>query len=204
MNFTKLSVRVAILPTLLLFHLLVLSGCGGGGSGTPPTIPGAMGLQRVNHVIVMMQENHSFDNYLGALPYAPGSPYHAGPCAAGDNKCVDALSCSSSGGALTCTNSNPEADGSAAVVAFHDPRLCVFPDLDHSWVGVHQEISFADPNNSLHGSNNGFVSLNDLTEQVDKGETPTDDDTMGFYTQADLPFYYSLAQTFALDDHYFS
>jgi phospholipase C len=34
------------------------------------------GLQRVNHIIIVMQENHSFDNYFGALAYAPGSPYH--------------------------------------------------------------------------------------------------------------------------------
>ena len=80
----------------------------------------------------------------------------------------------------------------------------VSPDLDHDWVGTHQEINATDPNNSLNGTNNGFVSVNDLTEQIDKGETPTDDDTMGFYTQSDLPFYYSLAQTFALDDRYFS
>jgi phospholipase C len=37
---------------------------------------GAEGLQKVNHIIVLMQENHSFDNYFGALSYAPGSPYH--------------------------------------------------------------------------------------------------------------------------------
>ena len=196
--------RVAALPVLLLSYVLVQSGCGGGGSGTPPANPEATGLQRVNHVIVMMQENRSFDNYLGALPYAPGSPYHPGPCAAGDNQCVDALTCTSSGGTLTCTNSNPEADGSPAVAAFHDPRLCISPDLDHSWVGVHEEMNFGDPNNSLNGSNDGFVSQNDLTEQIDSGETPEDDDTMGFYTQADLPFYYSLAQTFALDDRYFA
>ncbi|WP_442886481.1 alkaline phosphatase family protein, partial [Candidatus Binatus sp.] len=28
-------------------------------------------VHKVNHVIIIMQENHSFDNYLGALPYAP-------------------------------------------------------------------------------------------------------------------------------------
>jgi phospholipase C len=189
---------------VLAIPLLSLSGCGGGGSGTPPPIPGATGLQRVNHIIVMMQENHSFDNYFGALPYTPGSPYHAGPCAAGDNKCVDGLTCASSGGALTCTNSNPEADGSPSVTAFRDPRLCVFPDLDHSWLGTHHEMNLSDPNDSLHGTNNGFVALNDLTEQIDHGESATDDDTIGFHIQADLPFYYALAQTFALDDRYFS
>jgi phospholipase C len=204
MNSAKRTAPFAVFPVLLLSCIVTLSGCGGGGSGAPPPTPGAMGLQRVNHVIVMMQENHSFDNYFGALPYTPGSPYHPGPCAAGDNKCVDALTCTSSGGALTCSNSNPEADGSPTVAAFHDPRLCVSPDLDHSWVGTHQEMNFADPNNSLHGTNDGFVSLNDLTEQIDVGESAVENDTMGFYTQADLPFYYSMAQNFALDDHYFA
>jgi hypothetical protein len=27
-------------------------------------------LQKVNHIIIVMQENHSFDNYFGALAYA--------------------------------------------------------------------------------------------------------------------------------------
>lgn len=33
-------------------------------------------ISKVKHVVVIMQENHSFDNYFGALSYAPGSPYH--------------------------------------------------------------------------------------------------------------------------------
>jgi hypothetical protein len=33
-------------------------------------------IHKVKHVIIVMQENHSFDNYFGALAYAPGSPYH--------------------------------------------------------------------------------------------------------------------------------
>jgi phospholipase C len=211
MNFLNLEIKrwfVACSALVLSLGILSLASCGsggGGGSGTPPPNPGAKGLARVNHIIVIMQENHSFDNYLGALPYAPGSPYHSGPCASGDHTCVDGLTCSGGTSATpTCTDSNPEGDGSARVVAFHDPRLCVFPDLDHSWVGTHHQINFDDPNNSLNGANDGFVSENDLTEQIDAGESATDDDTMGFYTQADLPYYYGLATTFAVDDRYFS
>src|SRR5438552_2501870 len=48
-------------------------------------------LSRVKHIIVVMQENHSFDNYFGVLPYAVGSPYRSGPCRADDNSCVDGL-----------------------------------------------------------------------------------------------------------------
>jgi hypothetical protein len=56
------------------------------------------GLDRVNHIIIVMQENHSFDNYFGALPYVPGGAYHApdpldhdadGGCRADDHRCVD-------------------------------------------------------------------------------------------------------------------
>jgi phospholipase C len=199
--------RFATCLFTLLLGILSMAGCGGGGggSGTPPPIPGAKGLARVNHIVVMMQENHSFDNYLGALPYAPGSPYHSGPCASSDHTCLDGLKCAAgAGGGLTCSNSNPESDGAAAVVAFRARRLCVPPDLDHSWLGTHNEINFEDPNNSLHGTNDGFVSVNDLTEQIDLGESPTEDDTMGFYTQTDLPYYYALAKTFAVDDRYFA
>jgi len=48
-------------------------------------------LHKVNHIIMVMQENHSFDNYLGALPYVPGGPYHGGPCSKNDHQCVDGL-----------------------------------------------------------------------------------------------------------------
>ena len=190
---------------LLLAAACFFSACGnGGGSGSPAPGPNAMGLAKVRNIIVMMQENHSFDNYLGALPYMPGSPYHAGPCAATDNTCVDGLTCSAdAGGVLTCTNSNLDA-GSTSVAAFHDPRLCVSPDLDHTWTGTHHEVNFTDPNSALTGLMDGFVRQNDVTEQPDNGETAMDDDTMGFYTQDDLPYYYGLARTFALDDRYFA
>jgi phospholipase C len=49
------------------------------------------------------------------------------------------------------------------------------------------------------------VRRNDQTEQIDNGtESPTEDETMGFYTQAELPFYYDLAQKFAMRDRHFS
>src|SRR5437879_11710686 len=54
------------------------------------------GLRKVNHIIIVMQENHSFDNYFGVLAYASGSPYRTGngACAETDNRCVHGLTCS--------------------------------------------------------------------------------------------------------------
>jgi phospholipase C len=174
-----------------------------------PTVAVAEGdLQRVNHVIIVMQENHSFDNYFGTLAYAPGSPYHNanGACLSSDHRCVDGLSCvADASGKLTCSNSNLDDNGST-VVAFHQSTRCVIPDLDHSWFGTHKEVNFLNPNNTLNSFlADGFVRLNDLTEQLDGGsENATDDQTMGFYNQNDIPFYYDLAQKFAIDDRYFA
>jgi phospholipase C len=178
------------------------------------------GFHKVKHVIVLMQENHSFDNYFGALAYAPGSPYHQarrhhddgdgdrddrGGCRHGDHRCVDGLRCTvDAAGAFHCDNANLDDDGSM-VHAFHDPNRCPAPDLNHEWVGTHQEVNFQHPNDTRrHAPMNGFVLVNDATEQHDHGETPTEDETIGFYNQDDIPFYYGLAQNFAISDRFFS
>ncbi len=164
-------------------------------------------LHNVKHIIIIMQENHSFDNYFGALPYAPDGPYHSGPCAPNDHACVDGLSCTvGSGGALNCSNSNVDDDGST-VYSFHNYDYCPAPDLQHNWSGSHHEANWFDPSDTFFETlNNGFVLENDATEQIDSNldptESATEDQTMGFYNQDDLPFYYALAQTFAIDDRY--
>jgi phospholipase C len=172
---------------------------------------------RVKHIIIVMQENHSFDNYFGALAYAPGSPYHSprrdgerdaddrGGCRAEDHQCVDGLTCKvDAAGNFNCLNSNLDDDGST-VFAFHDSRRCTGPDLDHGWASTHQEANFLNPNNTLAQTlGDGFVRVNDITEQHDNGvETPTDDQSMAFFNQNELPFYYDIARKFAINDRYF-
>src|SRR6516164_640199 len=173
------------------------------------------GLQKVKHIVIAMQENHSFDNYFGALAFAPGSPYHTpagvdhdghGACQEGDHRCVDGLSCTvDASGEVHCFNSNID-DSGHSVFAFHDSRRCVPPDLDHEWLGTHKEANFLHPNDALGDFRaDGFVRQSDLTEQLDNGvESPTEDQTMSFYNQKEIPFYYDLAQKFAISDRYFS
>jgi phospholipase C len=174
--------------------------------GHAPPAGAQSGLSRVNHIIIVMQENHSFDNYLGVLPLAPSSPYHPGPCDPDDHQCVDGLSCQRDPhtGAYTCHNANTDDGG--LVVAFHATDFCVRTDLAHGWVGTHAECNVRAPNACLASSpNDGFVLVNDITHQPDRGgENPTEDATMSFYNEDDLAFYYALAETFAINDRYFS
>ncbi|MEO8926291.1 MAG: alkaline phosphatase family protein [Caulobacteraceae bacterium] len=165
-------------------------------------------LSNVKHIIIVMQENHSFDNYFGALPYAPNSRYHKGNpiCSASDHRCVDGLSCSQKGGSLVCSNSNIDVGPPTTVVtSFHSPTRCIVPDLDHGWLASHQELNFSRPNSALANPlSDGFVRVNDATEQHDKGESPTEDSTISYFDQTDIPFYYHLAQTFAISDRQFA
>jgi phospholipase C len=75
---------------------------------TAPQIPGS---EKIQHVVWIIQENHSFDNYFGTFPNADGIP------------------------PSTCL---PELPGSKACVKpFHMPAGQPLLDLEHSWETAH-------------------------------------------------------------------
>jgi phospholipase C len=59
-----------------------VGGAPGGGPGSAPDRParrrGPSGIHKIRHIIVIMQENRSFDSYFGTFPGADGIP--AGVC----------------------------------------------------------------------------------------------------------------------------
>jgi phospholipase C len=60
---------------------MAVSGAARAGQEVPPRTPVAgsePGIHKIRHVIVIMQENRSFDSYFGAFPGADGIP--AGVC----------------------------------------------------------------------------------------------------------------------------
>ncbi|MFI4974616.1 MAG: phospholipase C [Caulobacterales bacterium] len=165
------------------------------------------GLAKLNHIIVIFLENRSFDHYFGALPYAPGSPYHQGrPCADDDHACVDGLHCKAdASGAPVCDDWNAHADGRKVFMLHADTR-CIAPDLDHEWQGSHRDVNFAHPEKALtEPLMDGFVEQNDIMAPDTHRTGPAEGGrAMTFYDQADIPFYYDLAEKFAISDRYFS
>ena len=91
-----------------LRRTLLLAGVGAGLLISAPGARADGNLNNVNHIIIVMQENHSYDNYFGVLGYVPNSPYHNAAsrrgCNAADTACVDGLTCKtpSNTGLLTC------------------------------------------------------------------------------------------------------
>src|SRR5689334_25361327 len=95
--------RVRTVILFMLFAAAWLAGPIARAEGDP---------HKAKHVIVIMQENHSCDNYFGALAYAPGSRYHGarredgddrdGGCRDNDHSCGGGLRCRV-GAAGNCT-----------------------------------------------------------------------------------------------------
>src|SRR6201986_4653328 len=50
--------------------LLAATAC----SGSPPQDPAVPNIHLIRHVIIIMQENRSFDSYFGTFPGADGIP----------------------------------------------------------------------------------------------------------------------------------
>jgi phospholipase C len=85
---------------------------------------------------------------------------------------------------------NLDTDGTQ-VPRFHLTEFC-FDDPDHGWTDTHNEWD--------GGKMDGFVTVNNLND----GAPADGKRAMGYYTEQDLPFMYSLASTFSLADRSFS
>jgi phospholipase C len=117
-----------------------------------------------DHIVIVMQENHSFDNYFGMLPKR-GQPLADGFAFDGSGK---------------PTNSTP-LNGKHEV-AFHQASFAGSQNTgSQNWNDTHRQIN--------GGAMDGFAA--------------TGPGSMGYWDQPDLPFYYSLANTFTLANRWF-
>jgi phospholipase C len=129
----------------------------------PDLAAGSDLLPQIKHIVVLMMENHSYDNYLGMLA-GRGEGLPSGPAEAGQQDYPPRH--------LTSTiqvNGNPS----------------------QSWHASHLQYG--------NGANDGFARSIEVTFPGADPSIP-----MGYWTEDDLPFYYGLARTFPLADHWFS
>jgi phospholipase C len=142
-------------------------------------------LPQIRHIVVLMMENHSYDNYLGML-HGRGEGFPLAPD--GEPEAV-----------------NRRTDGQA-VRAFHLPSGVQHRGVpSQSWRATHQQWG--------DGRGDGFVTSAQVVQaEAAAGEAGDPVDTsaaatdvgMGYWSERDLPFYYGLARTFPLADHWFS
>lgn len=134
----------------------------------------SQGLSNLKHIIFFVQENRSFDDYFGML-----GQYKASLGLAND---VDGMDLNAA---------IPNTQGQL-VHPFHYQTVCT-ENLSPSWNESHVDVD--------GGLMDGFMKT---STSVPSTIDPTGTRAMGYYTQADLPYYYELAARFATSDRWFS
>jgi phospholipase C len=62
----------------LLVVIVALARLGGAGASSSGHRTAASGIHKITHIVIIMQENRSFDSYFGTYPGAAGIPGIAG------------------------------------------------------------------------------------------------------------------------------
>jgi len=170
------------------------AGGGGGGGGTGGGGGSTGSIQSVSHIVIMMQENRSFDHYFGQL-----NAYRTSLGLPAD---VDDLS-------KAGNVSLPSWNNTGNIAPYHLLTQCM-GDLTPSWQEAHNDINLTSPNEGSWGTPppmNGFAAMAGGYATHDPssgGFDVTGMRALGYYTAADLPFYYWAATTFATSDRWFS
>jgi phospholipase C len=157
---------------------IIASSCHPSAVATAPT-PQVSGLQKIKHIVIITQENRSFDEYFGLYPGADGLPRANGQFTV----CV------------------PDPQTSTCVLPYHDPAdrnaggphttAAAIADLDGGQMDgfvAQQEKSRGTCAISADPTCNSALALNDV---------------MGYKDARDIPNYWSYAQSFVLQDHMF-
>jgi len=175
MKRSKLAALGAAVSLTALFASAV------GVSKTPAARAGLIGLQKIRHVVIIMQENRSFDSYFGTFPGADGIPGLAG-----------------NPGSIPCSRDKTTG---ACVPPYHDTA-------DRNFGGPHTTNSaVAD---IADGQMNGFQqqSRNAISRVCANPDDPRcvlggSPDVMGYHDATEIPNYWAYAHHFVLNDHMF-
>jgi phospholipase C len=138
------------------------------------------GIHKIKHVVIIMQENRSFDSYFGTFPGADGIPMDRG----------EPLVCAFDPKTRRC------------IEPFHDPR-------DRNVGGPHDHLNaIHDINHRLMNGfvwqerkvlNRACLVRNDPTCSVSADRI----DVMGYHDAREIPNYWAYARNFVLQDHMF-
>jgi phospholipase C len=163
------------------------SSSGSNNNTSPPPATPAGNIKVVNHVLYMMQENRSFDEYFGQL-----NAYRQSQGLGAD---VD----------VTPANASQLAfDHSTTFTPFHMVSMCA-EELSSFWNESHNDWNHEAPT-SATAAMDGFANSagNDSRNSIPPGFDINGQRVMGYYDDGDLPYYYFMATQFAMSDRWFS
>lgn len=195
-----------VTPTATTKYIATATGKAGNATADATVLVTTGTISSLNHIIFLLQENHTFDNYFGML-----NPYrHTNNLNIGDDGVdyeVDGID-----DKLT-TISNQDDEG-ASIPLFKFKSTCI-DDESSDWLASYGDVNRYDFSLTRKIAMDGFVhdaegyakacsqpnaggicsgSFTDLTGKR----------SMGYYDQDYLNYYYYMASQFALSDRWFS
>ena len=135
----------------------------------------ARGIHKIKHIVIIMQENRSFDNYFGTYPGADGIPMR-------------------NGRPVVCA---PDPLRHRCLAPFHDGRL-----VDYG--GPHDTRAFVTDLNHGR-MNGFVMSRENCVNPLDPPDCIASrrPDMMGYHDAREIPNYWAYARNFVLQDHMF-
>jgi len=151
-------------------------------SATPTATPAQNdgGIHKIKHVIIIMQENRSFDSYFGTFPGADGIPMQNGI-------------------PIVCV---PDPATKQCVKPYHDPN-------DRNLGGPHgapnavSDINGGKMDGFIKDMRGGKIEACANVNDPACAHTDQMPDVMGYHDQREIPNYWTYARQFVLQDHMF-
>ncbi|HZZ37986.1 MAG TPA: alkaline phosphatase family protein [Acidobacteriaceae bacterium] len=194
----------AVSPAATTTYTATATGAGGTVTAAVVVTVTTGNENEITHVIFMLQENHTFDNYFGMLnPYRESNGWNIG--ADGNTYNVDGIDDKLS----TITNEDDQGD---VYPLFKFTTTCI-DDETSAWLASYGQVDRYNFTTGRGINMDGFVhNAEGFTTACNKpGATcsGTFNDTtgrrsMGYYDQGFLNYYYYMASQFALSDRWFS
>jgi len=196
-----------VTPNATTTYIATASGAvGKATSSVIVTVTAATGVQSINHVIFMLQENHTFDNYFGMLnPYRLANGWNVGD---------DGVDYEVDGIDDKLSTINNEDDQGTSFPLFKFTSTCV-DDMSSAWLESYGDVNRYDFLVDRPINMDGFVHDAEgyaaSCSQPGAGGTcagsftdTTGQRAMGYYDQGFLNYYYYMASQFAVSDRWFS
>lgn len=195
----------SVTPTATTTYTATATGAGGTATqSTTVTVQPPGSIKDIDHVIFMLQENHTFDNYFGMLnPYRHANNWYMG--ADGQDYEVDGIDDK----LATISNTN---DQGQTFQLFKLKSACI-DDLTSDWLASYGDIDTYNFTGTRSILMDGFVHNAEgyAASCTQTGATCSGSFTdtagqraMGYYDQDFLNYYYYMASQFAVSDRWFS
>jgi phospholipase C len=189
---------------VVIASIAVMTACQGlGAGGAPQPTPTPVGsIASVNHIIIMVQENRSFDSYFGNMTAFRQQSSPPIPINSSDGKINDL---SNAPGFV-----NHNGAGNMNIAPFRAGSVCT-ENLSPDWEEHHLQINHANPAaaSPTNAPMDGFaaVAFDEGTAFATHGIFLADQTgrrAMGFFDETQLNYYYFMAANFGMGDNFHS